>query len=67
MKNSRSDKVKFTATRAVTEGEGNPDLMVAIIKKLLEALGSEAVTCRRDSPALYQTTCNTDNMLLHTA
>jgi hypothetical protein len=67
MKNSRSDKVKFIATTAVTEGEGNPDLMVAIKKKLLEALGREAETCRRDSPALYQTTCNTGNMPLHTA
>jgi hypothetical protein len=40
----------------------NPGLIIAIIKKLLEALGSEAETCRTDLPAPYQTTQNMDNM-----
>jgi hypothetical protein len=37
---NESDKEKFIARRAVMEGEGNPGLTVATIKRLLEALGT---------------------------
>jgi hypothetical protein len=36
--------------------------MVATAKRLLEVLVSEAKSCRRDSPAPFQTTQNTDNL-----
>lgn len=52
MKVSESYKIKFIATSAAIEGEGNPGLTIAIIKKMLEALGSEAEACRRDSTTL---------------
>lgn len=35
---------------------------MAAIKKLLRILGSEAESWRRDSPAPFQTTRNTDNL-----
>jgi hypothetical protein len=50
MKASSGDKVKFTDTTVETIGEENPGLMIATIKRLLEALLSKADTCRRDSP-----------------
>lgn len=62
MKTSKSEKVKSVAMTAVSEGDGNPGLTIAAIKRLLEAIGSEAETCRRDSPVHYQTTRNADNM-----
>jgi hypothetical protein len=37
---NESDKEKFIARRAVMEGEGNPGLVLATIKRLLEALGT---------------------------
>ncbi len=42
MKTSKSEKVKSVATTAVSEGDGNPGLTIAAIKRLLEAIGSEA-------------------------
>jgi hypothetical protein len=65
MKTSESNKVKFIATTVVTEGEGNPGLTIAIVKKLLEALGSDAETFTRDFLAPYQTTRNMDNIDSH--
>jgi hypothetical protein len=62
MKARRGDKVKFTDTTVEMEGEENPGLMIATIKRLLGALGSKAETCRRDSPAPYRTTLNVDNI-----
>jgi hypothetical protein len=61
MKVSESDKVKFITANAVIE-EGNPGFAIATIKKILEALGSEAKACRRASPAHYQASRNADDM-----
>lgn len=54
MKVSESDKVKFIAA--------NAGFALATIKKILEALGSEAKACRRASPTPYQATRNADDM-----
>jgi hypothetical protein len=39
---SKDDKVNNIAARAMSEGEGDPSLTFAAIRKLLEAVGSEA-------------------------
>jgi hypothetical protein len=60
--NSESNKVLLITTMALIEGEGNPGFVIAIIKKLLDALRSKAKACRRDLLVPFQTTHNVDNM-----
>jgi hypothetical protein len=62
---SIDDKVNNIATRAMSEGEGDPSLTVAAIRKLLEAVGSEAEAFWRGSPAPYQSTQNSNNLEAH--
>ncbi len=49
LKVSDDDKVNHMATTAMSKGEGDPCLIIAPIRKLLEALGNEAEACRRIS------------------
>jgi hypothetical protein len=56
------DKVNSIATKATIEVEGDTDLTVIMIPKLLEALRSVTEACRRAYPAPHQTTQKSDNL-----
>jgi hypothetical protein len=62
MKISEKEKIESIGTTAVWEGNGKAAETMAAIWKLIGTLGSEAEVCKRDSPAPFQTTRNTDNL-----
>jgi hypothetical protein len=53
LKTSDSERMKLIATKAESEGEGDPGLTIVAILKMLEALGNETKACRRASPVPY--------------
>ncbi len=59
LKISEEDKMKHIAARAMSEWVKDPGFIVAVIRKLLKALGKQD---RGASPAPYNTTWNSDNL-----
>ncbi len=62
LKFDRDNKVVLIITTEVNEGKRDPTLTIMESRKLLEALRAKVEAFRGMSPALYQTTCNTENL-----